>query len=135
VPNGKCRRVLLECLFAEFNLHDFEITFSYIKQYNCQITFLCIGLFKADLFTPVDQYRLNIPRPGQKWLHQKQLGFSRKLASVLPLQIDDEEVYVDDGLPSSDKAYNAPVSIDCSKDEPSIENLKMLLKNNFLPLF
>ena len=57
--------------FVEYNLRDYELTNCYIKQYNKQIYFLRIGVFNKDPFTPIDQYRWNLPLPGRKWLRQK----------------------------------------------------------------
>jgi hypothetical protein len=119
--------------FTEYNLDGCEITTSYVKQYGRQITFLRIGMFKEVVFNPIEQYRWAIPKPSQKWRRLKQLSLSRKLASILPLNIEnDEEVNGDEIIPPKDKALNLASAIEFrTDDEPGIENLKMLLKNNF----
>jgi hypothetical protein len=64
-------------------------------------------------------------------MRQKQISFSDKLASVLPLNLHNEEV--DDESPSFKR--NVTSCIEFGKEEPRIENLQMLPKNIFLPLF
>jgi hypothetical protein len=116
--------------FTEYNLHDCELTTCYIKQHSQKITFLHIGVFNKDKFNPIDRYRLNIPRPGRKEIRKKQISFSRKLASILPLNVDNKEVNGDE-LEPKEKELNLTNVIEFGKEEPSVENLKILLKINF----
>ena len=70
---------------------------------------------------------MNVPLPSQKGIRQKQIQFSRKLATILPLNVVNE--VVNDEMPP----YETNVSsyIEFGKEEASVENLKVLLKNGF----
>lgn len=71
LTTSKARAYCWASFFAEHNLHDYELTHCYIKQYNKLMHFLCIGVFNKEPFTPIEQFRLNLPVPGQKWIRPK----------------------------------------------------------------
>jgi hypothetical protein len=82
--------VLMEIFFVEYNLLSVELSTSYTKQFNKQLNFLWVGVFHEVPFTPIHQYQINMPIPIRRWLRQKQLQLGRKLAPILPFNINVE---------------------------------------------
>jgi hypothetical protein len=59
--------------FVEHNLQNFELTNCYIKEFKKQMFFIRVGVFNSNPFTPIEQYRQDLPLPRRKGLLQKQL--------------------------------------------------------------
>jgi len=78
-----------------------------------------------------------VPNPvhSQKGIRLKQLSFSHKLASILPLNVDMVQMNVDDEEMPKEEASNLKTFVSVrEKDDPTVENFKLLLKNIFFAL-
>lgn len=131
---------LWSAFFAQYSLHNIELTQSFIQSFNQKIFFICIGSFDVKpfygkRFTPIEQHQEKLDVPLIRGISQKKVSFCKKLAVALPIDmlLTSEEDEGEEEEPR--KPTSQPKNIQSEKyteqQQLNIKNFKLIIKNSY----